>query len=75
MKPQEKSKQAEHLKKEIEKLKHIKVKKEPLYQNTLIKASLIIVSVYGALFISKYFVKQYADLIVATKKLWNAKRL
>ncbi|WP_108866774.1 hypothetical protein [Aquimarina aquimarini] len=46
-----------------------------LVKNPMIKDLLVIGAVYGLLFISKYIIKEYAEVVVASKKLRDAYRL
>ncbi|WP_025743067.1 hypothetical protein [Aquimarina pacifica] len=66
---------SDFVKTELKKLTHLKIESEPLYKNMWVKGALVVASIYGLMFVSKYFISQYADLITATKKLRNAKRL
>ncbi|MAQ75121.1 MAG: hypothetical protein CL613_02160 [Aquimarina sp.] len=46
-----------------------------LLKHPLVKGVAIVGAVYGILFISKYIIKEYAEVVIATKKLRNAHRL
>ena len=48
------------------------VKTKAFDASPFVKATLIIASVYGVLFVSKYFINEYANVIIAAKKLKNA---
>ncbi|WP_027414299.1 hypothetical protein [Aquimarina muelleri] len=46
-----------------------------LWENPWVKGIAILGAVYGSLFISKYLIKEYAEVVAATKKLRDAHRL
>ncbi|WP_438711018.1 hypothetical protein ACSTS3_21150 [Aquimarina muelleri] len=46
-----------------------------LWENPWVKGIAILGAVYGTLFISKYLIKEYAEVVAATKKLRDAHRL
>ncbi len=46
-----------------------------LLKNPIIKGIAIVGAFYGVLFISKYIIKEYAEVVAATKKLRDAHRL
>ena len=46
-----------------------------LWKNPWVKGIAILGAVYGTLFISKYLIKEYAEVVAATKKLRDAHRL
>ncbi|WP_438711077.1 hypothetical protein ACSTS3_21470 [Aquimarina muelleri] len=46
-----------------------------LWENPWVKRIAILGAVYGTLFISKYLIKEYAEVVAATKKLRDAHRL
>ena len=45
------------------------------WENPWVKGIAILGVVYGTLFISKYLIKEYAEVVAATKKLRDAHRL
>ena len=47
----------------------------PLLKNPWIKGVVVIGAVYGVLFISKYIINEYAEVIMASKKLRDAYKL
>lgn len=46
-----------------------------LLKNPIVKGIAIVGALYGVLFISKYIIKEYAEVVAATKKLRDAHRL
>ncbi len=46
-----------------------------LLKNPVVKGVAIVGALYGGLFISKYIIREYAKVVVATKKLRDAHRL
>lgn len=46
-----------------------------LLKNPVIKGVVVVVALYGVLFVSKYIIKEYAEVVAATKKLRDAHRL
>ena len=46
-----------------------------LWKNPWVKGVAVLVAIYGALFIAKYLIKEYAEVVAATKKLRDAHRL
>lgn len=46
-----------------------------LLQHPIVKGVAIVGALYGVLFISKYIIKEYAEVVAATKKLRDAHRL
>lgn len=46
-----------------------------LWKHPLTKTLVIVGSVYGILFISKYIISEFAEVVIATKKLKNANKL
>ncbi|WP_438712664.1 hypothetical protein ACSTS3_10605 [Aquimarina muelleri] len=46
-----------------------------LWENPWVKGIAILGAVYGSLFISKYLIKEYAEVVAATKKLRDVHRL
>ncbi len=46
-----------------------------LLKNPIVKGIAIIGTLYGVLFVSKYIIKEYAEVVAATKKLRDAYRL
>ncbi|MEW7279195.1 hypothetical protein ABW636_11435 [Aquimarina sp. 2201CG1-2-11] len=47
----------------------------PLLKNPWIKSVIVIGTIYGFLFISKYIINEYAEVITASKKLRDAYKL
>ncbi len=53
-------------------------RKNNLYQskdilkNPIVKGAIIIGGIYGVLFLSKYIINEYAEVVIATKKLRDA---
>ena len=47
----------------------------PLLKNPWIKGAVVIGTIYGILFISKYIINEYAEVIMASKKLRDAYKL
>ncbi|KAA1242587.1 hypothetical protein [Aquimarina sp. RZ0] len=46
-----------------------------LLKSPLVKGVVVVGALYGILFISKYIIKEYAEVVAATKKLRDAHRL
>lgn len=46
-----------------------------LLKNPIVKGVTIVGALYGVLFISKYIIREYAEVVAATKKLRDAHRL
>jgi len=53
----------------IDKRNKIKDQAELLWQNPIVKGTVVIGALYGALFISKYIIREYAEVVAATRKL------
>jgi hypothetical protein len=60
---------------QADKGKEIEDQVKTLWEHPLIKGVAIIGTLYGTLFISKYIIKEYAEVVVASKKLRDAHRL
>ncbi len=54
--------------------KAMKQHPKELLKNPVIKGIAIVGTVYGVLFISKFIIKEYAAVVLATKKLRDAYR-
>ncbi len=70
-----KRKKPQSLIQEVKGLNRISHQKKALLKNPWIKGLIVVGGLYGLLFVSKYVIREYADLITATKKLRNARRL
>ncbi len=46
-----------------------------LLKSPIVKGVVVVGALYGILFISKYIIKEYAEVVAATKKLRDAHRL
>jgi ribulose 1,5-bisphosphate synthetase/thiazole synthase len=46
-----------------------------ILKHPVVKGVAIVAALYGVLFISKYIIKEYAEVVIATKKLRDAHRL
>ncbi len=46
-----------------------------LLKHPVVKGAAFIATLYGVMFVSKYIIKEYAELVTATKKLRDARRL
>ncbi|MFC5048292.1 hypothetical protein ACFSTE_02605 [Aquimarina hainanensis] len=46
-----------------------------LLKSPIVKSVAIVAALYGVLFISKYIIREYAQVVAATKKLRDAHRL
>ncbi|WP_024772950.1 hypothetical protein [Aquimarina macrocephali] len=46
-----------------------------ILKHPVVKGLAIVAALYGVLFISKYVIKEYAEVVIATKKLRDAHRL
>ena len=53
----------------IDKRNKIKDQATLLWQNPMVKGLVVVGALYGTLFISKYIIREYAEVVVATRKL------
>ena len=53
----------------------LKKQSKELLKHPIAKGVAVVVTLYGILFVSKYIIKEYAEVVVATKKLRDAHRL
>ena len=71
----ERRKTSRKMKQETGELERFSYQAKALLKNPWVKGVVTVGALYGVLFISKYVIREYAEVVAATKKLRDAHRL